>query len=95
MVEHCVSCAKGCGFNSQGTHVLMKMYNLNAIWIKVSDKCKYIYSYAFLQKIKEDHVEYGTITMRRGLRFSPFYTQLRGNHILQDHSDGFKVLEDD
>ncbi len=31
VVEHCVSCAKGCGFDSQGTHVLMKMYNLNAI----------------------------------------------------------------
>ncbi len=31
VVEHCVSSAKGCGFNSQGTHILMKMYNLNAI----------------------------------------------------------------
>jgi len=31
VVEHCVSCAKGCGFDSQGTHVLKKMYNLNAI----------------------------------------------------------------
>ncbi len=31
VVEHCLSCAKGCGFNSQGTNVLMKMYNLNAI----------------------------------------------------------------
>ncbi len=31
VVEHCVSCAKGCGFDSQGTHVLMNMYNLNAI----------------------------------------------------------------
>ncbi len=31
VVEHCVSCAKGCGFDSQGTHVLIKMYNLNAI----------------------------------------------------------------
>ncbi len=27
VVEHCV----GCGFDSQGTHVLKKMYNLNAI----------------------------------------------------------------
>ncbi len=27
----CVSWAKGCGFDSQGTHVLIKMYNLNAI----------------------------------------------------------------
>ncbi len=25
------SLRKGCGFDSQGTHVLMKMYNLNAI----------------------------------------------------------------
>ncbi len=31
VVEHCVCCAKGCGFDSQGTHVLMKKYNLNAI----------------------------------------------------------------
>ncbi len=31
VVEHCVSNAKGCGFDSQGTHILMKMYNLNAI----------------------------------------------------------------
>jgi len=31
VVEHCVSSAKGCGFDSQGTHVLMKMYNLNVI----------------------------------------------------------------
>ncbi len=43
MVEHCVSSAKGCGFDSQGTHILMKMYNLNAncksLWIKASAKC--------------------------------------------------------
>ncbi len=31
VVEHCVCCAKGCGFDSQGTYVLMKMYNLNVI----------------------------------------------------------------
>ncbi len=33
VVEHCVSSAKGCGFDSQGTHVLKKKknYNLNAI----------------------------------------------------------------
>ncbi len=31
VVEHCVSSAKGCGFDSQGTHIIMKMYNLNAI----------------------------------------------------------------
>ncbi len=24
VVEHCVSSAKGCGFNSQGTHILIK-----------------------------------------------------------------------
>ncbi len=43
VVEHCVSSAKGCGFDSQGTHILMKMYNLNAncksLWIKASAKC--------------------------------------------------------
>ncbi len=45
MVEHCVSSAKGCGFNSQGTHILIKkMYSLNALyskslWIKASAKC--------------------------------------------------------
>ncbi len=31
VVEHCISSAKGCGFDSQGTHLLMKMYNLNVI----------------------------------------------------------------
>ncbi len=31
VVEHCVSSAKGCGFDSQGTHILMKMYNPNVI----------------------------------------------------------------
>ncbi len=31
VVEHCVSSAKGCGFDSQGTRILMKMYNLTAI----------------------------------------------------------------
>ncbi len=31
VVEHCVSGAKGCGFDSQGTQLLIKMYNLNAI----------------------------------------------------------------
>ncbi len=31
VVEHCASSAKGCGFDSQGTHILMKMYNLDAI----------------------------------------------------------------
>ncbi len=33
VVEHCVSSAKGCGFNSQGTHILIKKkktYSLNA-----------------------------------------------------------------
>ncbi len=43
VVEHCVSSAKGCGFDSQGTHILMKMYkqcNCKSLWIKASDKCK-------------------------------------------------------
>ncbi len=31
VVEHCVSSAKGCGFDSQGTHILIKMYNLNVL----------------------------------------------------------------
>ncbi len=40
-----VRCAKGCGFDSLGTQILIeKMYNLNAIvsrllWIKASAKC--------------------------------------------------------
>ncbi len=33
VVEHCVSSAKGCGFDSQGTHILMKMYNLNVLYV--------------------------------------------------------------
>ncbi len=36
VVEHCVSSAKGCGFNSQGTHLLIKKKSL---WIKASAKC--------------------------------------------------------
>ncbi len=49
MVEHCVSSAKGHGFNSQGTHILIKKrYSLNtlrfypkrkSLWIKASAKC--------------------------------------------------------
>ncbi len=58
VVEHCVSSAKGCGFDSQGIHILMKMYNLNAIvsrfWIKVAldkmHKCQ-MSMYAFLTYI--------------------------------------------
>ncbi len=39
VVEHCVSSAKGCGFNSQGTHILTKtMYNLNKL-LWMSAKC--------------------------------------------------------
>ncbi len=43
VVEHCVSSAKGCGFNSQGTHVLTKIYiacmHCKSLWIKASAKC--------------------------------------------------------
>ncbi len=45
VVEHCVSSAKGCGFNSQGTHLLIKtkeMYSLNKLWIKASAECMHI-----------------------------------------------------
>ncbi len=31
VVEHCISSAKGCGFNSQGTHILIKTHSLNAL----------------------------------------------------------------
>ncbi len=34
MEEHCVSSAKGCGFNSQGISELSK-----SLWIKASAKC--------------------------------------------------------
>ncbi len=42
VVEHCVSSAKGCGFDSQGTQILMKMHKpdskkvgtLYKLWIK-------------------------------------------------------------
>ncbi len=39
-----VSSAKGCGFNSQGTHILMKKkciawMHCKSLWIKVSAKC--------------------------------------------------------
>ncbi len=31
VVEHCVCSTKGCGFDSQGTHIMKKMYSLNAL----------------------------------------------------------------
>ncbi len=44
VVEHCVTSAKGCGFDSQGTHILTKNVksecNCKSLWIKASDKCK-------------------------------------------------------
>ncbi len=44
VVEHCVSSAKSCGFNSQGTHILTKKkcitrMQCKSLWIKVSAKC--------------------------------------------------------
>ncbi len=38
VVEHCVSSAKGCGFDSQGTHILIKE-KCKSLWIKASAKC--------------------------------------------------------
>ncbi len=43
VVEHCISSAKGCGFNSQGTHILIKKriarMHCKSLWIKASAKC--------------------------------------------------------
>ncbi len=45
VVEHCVSSAKGCGFDSQGTHILIKKkkciawMHCKSLWIKASAKC--------------------------------------------------------
>ncbi len=42
VVEHCVSSAKGCGFNSQGTHTDNKCIicvHCKLLWIKASAKC--------------------------------------------------------
>ncbi len=42
VVEHCVSSAKGCGFNSQKTCILIKKCNVYPkcmLWIKASAKC--------------------------------------------------------
>ncbi len=44
VVEHCVSSAKGCGFNSQRTHILIKKIfiawmHCKLLWIKTSAKC--------------------------------------------------------
>ncbi len=44
VVEHCFSSAKGCGFNSQGTHILTINVKkpdstLKWLWIKASVKC--------------------------------------------------------
>ncbi len=38
VVEHCVSSAKGCGFNSQGTHILKKCIT-ELSRLKASAKC--------------------------------------------------------
>ncbi len=46
VIEHYVSSAKGCGFNSQGTHIQTKMYSLNkSLWIKASAKCIHVTAY--------------------------------------------------
>ncbi len=43
VVEHCVSSAKGCGFDSQGTHIVIKTciawMHCKSLWIKASAKC--------------------------------------------------------
>ncbi len=43
VVEHCVSSAKGRGFNSQGTHIMTKKIitwmSCKSLWIKASAKC--------------------------------------------------------
>ncbi len=43
VVEHCISSAKGCGFDSQGTHILTKKciawMHCKSLWIKASAKC--------------------------------------------------------
>ncbi len=42
VVAHCISSAKGCGFNSQGTHILTRCIawmQCKSLWIKASAKC--------------------------------------------------------
>ncbi len=44
VIKHCISRAKGCGFNSQGTHILTKHLkpkctHCKLLWIKVSAIC--------------------------------------------------------
>ncbi len=43
VVEHCVSNAKGCGFDSQGTQILITKcipwMHCKSLWIKASAKC--------------------------------------------------------
>ncbi len=50
VVEHCVSNAKGCGFNFQGTHMLINYIknciawlHCKSLWIKASGKCVLLY----------------------------------------------------
>ncbi len=49
VVEHCVSSAKGHGFNSQGTHILTKKIitwrQCKSLWIKASAKCIHVNMY--------------------------------------------------
>ncbi len=70
VVEHWVSSAKGCGFNSQGTHIQIKkciarMY-CKSLWIKASAKCinvnMYISSHMsqyFIHNRTRGHVYHG------------------------------------
>ncbi len=45
VVEHCVSSAKGCGFNSQETHTdeqCIAWMHCKSLWIKASAKCIHV-----------------------------------------------------
>ncbi len=54
VLEHCVSSAKGCGFNSQGTHILQKKciawMHCKSLWIKVSAKYNIYIAYIYIHK---------------------------------------------
>ncbi len=51
-LEHCISSAKGCGFNSQGTHILIKKcIACKSLWIKASAKCIYVILFYFDQLV--------------------------------------------
>ncbi len=77
VVEHCISSAKGRGFNSQGTHILKKCIarmHCKSLWIKASAKCININIYKYLKTETKPFTQnayllhFGSSTLKKTLR---------------------------